>query len=104
MASVHQAFFGDADHQFSLPFAMIKELQRVSGGVGIGIIFSRVADRMFSHDDILNVIRLGLIGGGTDPEEAAALVENYAPTLPYLKLYELALAILETLMFGKAAK
>jgi len=99
---VHRAFFGDAERDFALDALMIGELERVTGA-GIGAIFKRLFANQFSHRDILETIRLGLIGGGEKPAIAASLVHVYAENQPINSTLPLALAILETLFFGKAS-
>ena len=95
----HRAFFGDAEHAFTLSPAMIRELEAVTGA-GIGAIYQRLVDRLFHHSDMLHVIRLGLIGGGMAPEVAARLVTTYAEPTPVLEIYKLSLDILTIRFFG----
>lgn len=97
----HTAFFGDAEHSFLLTPAMIVELERVSG-TGIGALCARLLARDFRHGDLIQVIRLALIGGGTDPKEADALVAAYAINRPLAETFPLSVAILNRLWFGEA--
>ena len=96
----HSAFFGDAQREFRITPELIIELERKTGA-GIGSLCNRLFAREFKHADITEVIRLGLIGGGTAPAEAANLVNVYAVNRPVMETYPLAVDILETLMFGK---
>jgi|GEM_PF-799639 len=95
----HTAFFGDRERKFCLPTELIVELERVTGA-GIGGLSRRLFAGEFSHRELLAIVRLGLIGGGTSPEEAAALVATYAEPLPITDLYAVALPIIEVRMFG----
>jgi hypothetical protein len=97
----HTAFFGDAQHIFKITPVLITELERKTG-VGIGGLCRRLFAREFSHADILETIRIALIGGGEEPETAAALVAAYAADQPLAETYPLAVCILENLWFGKA--
>lgn len=45
-------------------------------------------------------IRLALIGGGTSPEEAAALIAAYVTPRPVLEGFALAVQIIDHLMTG----
>jgi hypothetical protein len=99
----HRQFFGDGPRDFALPTPMIVELERVCG-CGIGALARRFFASDFRHQELLEVVRLGLIGGGTDPQSAASLTATYAAPLPIMELYALALPIVEVVMFGKAAK
>ena len=100
-ATSHVGFFGDAEYAFDLaPVHIIRELEAVTGS-GIGGLINRVIEtRHFQHADLEAVIRLGLIGGGTDPKTAARLVANYLPARPLEEAMLLAMAILAALFFG----
>jgi hypothetical protein len=98
----HRAFFGDAEREFDLSSpALIAELERKTG-VGIGALCRRLFGNDFHHADLAEIIRLALIGGGTKPEEAAALIRTYVPARPMIEAQTLAVAILEKLWFGDA--
>ncbi|MCD2185231.1 gene transfer agent family protein [Rhizobium sp. GN54] len=100
-APKHTAFFGDADRAFALPAEMIAELERKTGR-GIGGLSRDLIRGEFRHVEVLETIRLALIGGGEAPEAAAALIAAYAANAPVMTTYPLAVAILETVYFGKA--
>lgn len=97
----HTAFFGDGEKTFALPAEQILELERKTG-TGVGTIYSRTMTGQFQFADIMEVIRLGLIGGGTSPKEAQALVDAYARPTPIIEAFQLAADILETRWTGKA--
>lgn len=97
----HRQFFGDAERDFLLTPPLILELERKTR-TGIGALSRRVFSSDFRHADILEIVRLALIGGGTAPEEAASLIAAYAAPAPVMSIYPLAVAILEILMFGEA--
>jgi hypothetical protein len=79
--------------------ALVIELERVCG-CGIGSLCKRLFAGEFKHADVVETIRLALIGGGESPETAAALVATYAASRPLSETYPLAVAILEALWFG----
>ena len=93
-------FFGDADYEFGLTPETIPELERLTNA-GIGALCIRLFAGQFSLAEIQNVIRLAMIGAGNDPEKAAALVAAYVGIRPLEESFELAVAILEALYFGK---
>jgi Phage tail tube protein, GTA-gp10 len=93
------AFFGDGKHDFKLTVPMINELERTTG-TGIGGLCKRLFNSDFKLHEITEVIRLGLIGAGENPETANALVKNYLTDQPLGSAYPLAVSILEALMFG----
>lgn len=94
-------FFGDANHKFGFTPDTILELERVTA-TGIGSLCRRMFAGQFGLAEIQSVIRLALIGGGTSPQEAAGLVAAYVGIRPLEESFELAVAILENLYFGKA--
>ncbi|ATU92015.1 gene transfer agent family protein [Phyllobacterium zundukense] len=96
----HVAFFGDAEHAFTLTPEMVFELERKTG-VGIGAFYKRVFAFEFHFADLLETIRLGLIGGGTSPSEAHSLIETYAKPTPIEELIPLAFTLLENVWTGR---
>jgi hypothetical protein len=99
----HRAFFGDGERDFKLTPELIVELERKTGA-GIGGLCRRLFAGEFKHLDIVETIRLALIGGGTSPKDADALVSAYAINRPLDETYPLAISILESLWFGSAKK
>jgi hypothetical protein len=99
----HHVFFGDGEHDFLLTPEMIVELERKTGS-GIGGLCRRLFAGDFKQSDVTETIRLALVGGGTSPKDADALVAAYAINRPFSEIYPLAVSILETLWFGNAKK
>ena len=97
---IHRAFFGDGEKTFALPPDQIQELQRKIGA-GIGVIYTRVMSGQFEFADLMETIRLGLVGGGTSPKDAQALVDAYARPTPIIESFQLAADILEVAWSGK---
>jgi hypothetical protein len=95
----HRAFFGDGERDFRITPKLIRELEQATGA-GIGALCRRLFAGDFTHADVTETIRLGLIGGGETPERAAALVATYAQDRPLGESYPLAVSILEALWFG----
>lgn len=93
-------FLGDAELDFRLTPDLIVELERVVGQ-GIGGFSRRFFGGDFHHAHMLAVIRLGLIGGGASPKEAADLLATYATPRPIMEVFPVAVGVLETTMFGK---
>jgi len=100
MTTRHRAFFGDAEHDFHLTDAMIEELERITGA-GIGTLYLRVARSQYHARDLIETIRLGLIGGGMNPQRAAELVAVYAKDRPLAETFGLALDVLDARFSGK---
>lgn len=98
-APSHSAFFGDATRTFRLSPDMIGELERKTER-GIGGLCRDLFKGEFRHSEILETIRLALIGGGETPAVAASLVAVYGAARPLAETYPLAVAVLEAAWFG----
>jgi len=90
----HTAFFGDGEHTFALTDDMITELERITD-LGIGALYQRAALGQFKLADLVETIRLGLIGGGLSPEQAMTLTDTYGRNRLVDELFPLALDILD---------
>lgn len=97
----HTAYFGDGEKTFTLTDSILKELYEKTG-VGIGALYLRVVNSQFHVADLTEVIRLGLIGGGTSPTNAQRLIDAYAVNRPFDETFPLALDILDARWNGKA--
>ena len=100
MTATHRAFFGDGEHDFRLTPPVIEELEALTGN-GIGTIVNRVSAGHFKFVEIVETIRLALIGAGTLPEDAARLVRTYVAAQPLAASHILAIDILGALWSGK---
>lgn len=98
----HTAFFGDGEHTFALTDDMITELERIAD-LGIGALYLRCVNMQFTLSDLVEVIRLGLIGGGCTPEQAARLTDTYGRNCQIDDLYPLAVDILDARWGGAEA-
>lgn len=96
----HTAYFGDGEKTFALTPEMIQELERKTG-VGIAALYARFMRQDFHFTDIIEIIRIGLIGGGTSPAEAQTLVDTYAKPRPLMEVFPLAFDILDARWSGK---
>lgn len=85
--------FGDGEYLFRLPCKQIAELQEKCNA-GIGTIYQRVFSGNYYIADLVETVRLGLIGGKLDVVLANRLVANYVDDMPKSVLVELASAIL----------
>lgn len=101
--SEHRAFFGDGEKLFAFNTkAIITELETKTGH-GIGALFRRFQQSDYSFDDVTEIIRLGLIGGGMDPKDADRLVSTYAIGRPISELFKVADGVITALFFGSEA-
>lgn len=74
--------WADGTYLFALKLKQIEELQRLCGA-GLGEIAQRLlVERRWYAGDIVETIRLGLIGGGTPAVRARELIEAYVEGHP----------------------
>lgn len=90
----HTAFLGDGNYTFALTDTAITELERLTD-TGIGALYTRAIRMEFKLTDLVEIIRLALIGGGESPQEAMQLTDTYARNRPMSETYPLALDILD---------
>lgn len=92
--------FADADYLFRLPLKRIAELEEKCGAP-IGTIWQRVCLTGDYHaTDLIETVRLGLIGGGLDPQEARKLIERYCDAWPLMVWHRHAIAVLGACVEG----
>jgi hypothetical protein len=74
--------WGDGTYLFALKLKQIEELQRLCGA-GLGEIAQRMlVERRWYAGDIVETIRLGLVGGGLPAVRARELIETYVDGHP----------------------
>lgn len=74
-------FFGDDEHVFRLAWKQLIELQE-KRNAGPAIIMQHMLSGEWYVEDIREVIRVGLIGGGMAPNAALNLVRAYVEERP----------------------
>lgn len=101
--SEYRAFFGDGEKVFSFNSRnLIVELEAKTGH-GIGALFRRFRTSDYSLSDVTEILRIGLIGGGSTPQEADRLVTIYAIERPLSEVFEVADGVITSLFFGNEA-
>ncbi len=96
-----ERFLGDQVRRLMLTSRMFEELHRTTGK-GALALYGAVLNREASHRDLTEIVRCALIGGGTAPQEAAALVAIYIDPSPILPVLTLVLEILDAAFEGVA--
>lgn len=94
-----QLTWGDGEYRFRLPIGQIRELQDKTGA-GPNVVLKRLIDGSWHVDDVREVIRLGLIGGGIEPTRAHTLVKRYVDERPLMENVQHAQAILIVALTG----
>ncbi len=98
----HRAFFGDAEHAFCLTDPMLAELEKITG-LGVGAMYFQLVSLAYPATVLREIIRLGLIGAGTAPEDAKRLCDAYASNRPLAETFPLAFDIMEARWTGLQA-
>ncbi|WP_194273769.1 MULTISPECIES: gene transfer agent family protein [Rhizobium] len=94
-------FFGDLEYTFDIVdegWKMLTELERAVGS--ILPFFNRLRAGNFLVNELREVIRLSLIGGGQSPRDAARLVETYFDMNPVTESLHIAMAVSGAALFG----
>ena len=99
LVTATETFFGDGRYRFNLTAPLVIELER-STGSGIGGMAKRIFANDYRYQEISELTRLTLIGGGQTPQRATELTEAYVHGQPLTASLALALTILEALFFG----
>lgn len=97
-ASVTLAW-ADGDYTFRLAWGQLIELQEKCDA-GPYIVLQRLSMGGWRVQDIGNVIRLGLIGGGLAPEKALKLTRDYVESRPPMENLMMARGILGVALQG----
>lgn len=93
--------WADDTYEFALNWGELSALQDACGA-GPFVILSRLAASQWRLEDVSTTIRLGLIGGGVDPQKALKLVKTYVESRPQDLVLNASFArgILETAIMG----
>jgi len=94
--------FADADYTFRLPIKRIAELEEKCQAP-IGTIWKRVLTSEYHAVDLVETVRIGLIGGGLEAQEARTLIERYCDVWPLEIWHAHATAILSACIIGYEA-
>jgi hypothetical protein len=86
-------------HDFRLPLGGLRAVQAVCK-VGPHEVFNRIAGNVWLVDDLFEVIRQGLIGGGMSTGEASELVTTLFNQHPLLEFREIAKVVLLSALVG----
>lgn len=91
--------FGDGTYVFRLAWGQFIELQEKCDA-GPLVIMRRFNEGAWRVEDISNVLRLGLIGGGMEPIAALKLVRRYVEDRPPMESVLHAQAVLTVGLLG----
>ena len=91
--------WADGTYRFALRWGELAELQEKTDA-GPYVVLHRLHSHQWRVEDISNVIRLGLIGGGMPAADAMKKVRFYVEARPPLESHPFAIAILSAGLLG----
>lgn len=91
--------WADGDYDFALRWGELAELQEKTDA-GPYVVLQRIGSGSWRVEDISNVVRLGLIGGGMTPADALKKVRMYVEQRPPMENVPLAYAVLQASLLG----
>lgn len=91
--------FGDGQQLFRLAIGQWRELAEIRK-LGPKRLFERVRAGDWFVDDLYQVMRLGLIGGGMSPPDALRLTDLYFKAWPLLQSEQICLAVMAAALVG----
>lgn len=95
---IHLDWVGGA-HTFALPIGQLRKLQQTTDA-GPHELLIRMAQGNWRVDDLVEVIRLGLIGGGMTASEAGPLVLRLFEQHPLIDFREVAYRVIGAAVMG----
>ena len=95
-------FFGDNEYTFALTWAGADEWEKKTGRSLFYTFNVMVSAQTGFVEDVKEIIRIGLIGGGLQPSEAFSLVKRYVEQRPLSESMPVALMAMEAFLFGSA--
>ena len=93
--------WGDGTHSFRLAWGQLAELQEKCDA-GPYVVLQRLHSGAWRVEDVSNIIRLGLIGGGMEPAPALKLTRFYVEARPPMESLIPAQVILSSALMGAA--
>lgn len=92
--------FGDKKYAFELKWDGLVEWEETFNKSMFGTFNEMVERQTGRASEVREIIRIGLIGGGTKPTDALRLVERYVEKRPLSESVPVALEIVEAALFG----
>ncbi|HRP26018.1 gene transfer agent family protein [Thauera sp.] len=96
--------FADGTYRFCLRYGELMELQEKTDAGPVWVLnrlmLPTAENRGWRVEDIVHVLRLGLIGGGMKPSDALRLVRTYVEARPPMECLLHAQAVLSAALMG----
>lgn len=92
--------FADGTYKFALTWSLAGEWEKTNGSL-YATLLQTSRTGVVGLNDARELVRLGLIGGGTTPKEALRLVRTYVEERPAAENFELVVRIMDAFFHGK---
>lgn len=79
MRQAEEIVWAGGEHRFRLDIGALRAIEQKSDA-GVSVVLLRLLGQQWKADDVLSVIRLGLVGGGMADAEARAALDRALDT------------------------
>lgn len=93
--------FADGTHKFALTWSLAGEWEKTNERSLYATLLHTTRTGIVGLNDARELVRLGLIGGGTAPKDALRLVRTYVEERPAAENFELVVRIMDAFFHGK---
>ncbi|MBB4580376.1 hypothetical protein GGE45_002706 [Rhizobium aethiopicum] len=99
--AIVEADFADGTYKFGLSWALAAEWEKETNRSLMATFLQAARVHVAVMSDIREIVRLGLIGGGTEPAKALRLVRTYVEERPAVENFPLMISILDAFLNGQ---
>lgn len=93
--------FADGTYKFALTWDLASEWEKTTDRSLYATLLQAMRTGIVGLNDTRELVRLGLIGGGTAPKEALRLVRTYVEERPAAENFGLVIKLVDALYHGK---
>ncbi|KAA3504571.1 gene transfer agent family protein [Rhizobium rhizogenes] len=93
--------FADGTYKFALTWDLASEWEKTTDRSLYAALLQAMRTGIYSLNDTRELVRLGLIGGGTAPKEALRLVRTYVEERPAAENFGLVINLVDAFYHGK---
>lgn len=93
--------FADGTYKFALTWPLATEWEKTTDRSLYATLLHTSRSGIVGLNDARELVRLGLIGGGTTPKDAVRLVRTYVEERPAAENFELVVRIMDAFFHGK---
>ncbi len=91
--------FADGTYKFALNWELAGEWEKTNGSLYATLLHT-TRTGIVNLNDAREILRLGLIGGGTAPKDALRLIRTYVENRPAAENFELVVRVMDAFFHG----